>query len=448
MTRFSPAARAFFALVGLGVCAALAVLGVAYTFAPRPAHALVLTDTTHIIEVVTSSTSAIDVEVSYVDYTTTSSTAGAQNTAISTATTTTVLAAPAASTQREVRKVNIRNKGTANNTITVQKDVSGTNYELFEATLLPEGELLYTQEGEWRVYDSAGRLRTTFDPPGFNGKVFIFTKVATATDATSYHYLANKDNGFPGAWSVGTPGVNGVVTACDVVGTAGTGGALSTGSPVLPDPATGGWYLTRFGVGGVAAVNTYALHDIVWYNTGLTVTTTTAQAITSPAFPARDDNGSTNGEGYQIALYALTALGNAAAVSNSTVQYTNSAGTATRTATFSGAVGFQAPATPVIGTFMPFQLQAGDTGVRSIQSVTLNTTYTSGTMMLIVYRTLALDGAALANGPSGSLVMRNAVGVNPGIRVWNDTCFAVGILGATATTAPSFTAGSIELMER
>lgn len=56
------------------------------------------------------------------------------------------------------------------------------------------------------------------------------------------------------------------------------------------------------------------------------------------------------------------------------------------------------------------------------------------------------DGVSAANFPSGSLVSRAQL--NPGVRVYNDTCFAVAVLGAPATTAPSFTAGIIELMER
>lgn len=53
---------------------------------------------------------------------------------------------------------------------------------------------------------------------------------------------------------------------------------------------------------------------------------------------------------------------------------------------------------------------------------------------------------AVANFPSGSLVSR--LPLNPGVRIWNDTCFAVGVIGGIAVTAPSFTAGVVELMER
>ena len=408
-------------------------------------NVVTLDATTETLEVTTSAAVSTDYSVSYLDNASGTMTPGSSHGNINTATTTTVLSAPGASTQRAVTAVTLCNVGSAAQTVVLKHDTTGTERVVGRATLAANECVICANDGTCRVRTSSGAERVQSDRPGYTGRVYTWSKVATAIDTIGYHYLANKDNGFPGAWSVGTPGVNGVVTDCTAVGTAGSGGALSTGSHVIPNPSTGSWYLTRFGVTGVVA-NTYALLDLVWYNTGLTVTTTTNQAITTPAFPARDVNGSANGEDYRIALYALTALGNAAAVANSTVTYTNSAGTAGRTATFSGSVGFQAPATPVIGTWMPFSLQAGDTGVQSIQGITLGTTYTSGTMMLVVYRQLALDGVVTANFPSGSLAKRTEL--NPGVRVYNGTCDAVAVLGAPATTAPSFTAGIVELMER
>lgn len=408
-------------------------------------NVVTLDATTESLELDTSSTSSTDFAVSWVDNASGTMTPGSTTGNVASVAHATIAAAPGASTQRAVTVVKLCNVGSASQTVRLLHDTSGTERVLSRAVLAANECAVWDNAGSLQIRTASGVPRVQSDPTGYSGRTFRWAKAATAIDTIGYHYLSNKDSGFPGAWSVGTPGVNGVATACDVVGTAGTGGALSTGSPVLPDPATGGWYLTRFGT-NAAVINTYQLLDLLWYNTGLTVTTTTNQAITSPAFPARDVNGSTNGEGVGIALYALTALGNAAAVANSTVSYTNSAGTAGRTATFSAVVGFQAPATPVIGTFMPFSLQAGDTGVRSIQGITLGTTYTSGTMMLIAYRLIAADGVGLANGPSGSLVSRAQL--NPGVRVWNDTCFAVAVIGAPAVTAPSFTGGIVELMER
>ena len=64
--------------------------------------------------------------------------ADSQETAITTATTTTILSAPgAATTEKRVKAgmLSIRNKGTADNTITIIVDVSATDYEVAEFTL-------------------------------------------------------------------------------------------------------------------------------------------------------------------------------------------------------------------------------------------------------------------------------------------------------------------------
>ena len=60
-----------------------------------------------------------------------------QVSAITTATTTTVLTAPSSGDFKRVAKgmIRIRNKGAAANTVTLQMDVSATNYELAEFTL-------------------------------------------------------------------------------------------------------------------------------------------------------------------------------------------------------------------------------------------------------------------------------------------------------------------------
>lgn len=408
-------------------------------------NVVTLDATTETLEVTTSAAVNTDYTVSFVDNASGTLTPGSSHGQVTTATTTAILAAPGASTQRAVTAISLCNVGAASQSVVLKHDTSGTERVVGRASLAPNECAAWDNSGAARVLSASGAQRVQSDEPGFNGLALSFALTATATDAIGYSYAYAKDTGTPGAWSPGTPGLNGVVTACDVAGTAGSGGAVSLGTHVLSDPSTGGWYLTRFGL-TAAVANTYALLDVLWYNTGLVVTTTTAQAITTPTFPARDLNGSTNGEGLQIALLTTTANTNAAVISNTTVSYTNSAGTAGRTATFFAAVGFQAPATPVVGTWMPFQLQAGDTGVRSIQSVTLGTSYGAGALTLVVYRVLAVEGVPAANLPSGSLVSRATT--NPGVRVWNDSCFWRVTMGSTATTAPSIYGGLIELMAR
>lgn len=408
---------------------------------PGLASAIELEGSTDALEVVTSSTAQIDYTIKWANRTATAlTTPGTSSGAITTATTTTVVAAPSASNWRLITFMSLRNiSTTAANIVTVQVDRSATNREVFEASLAPSESLIYDGTG-FRVYSSSGVERSmVVDTAGFSGRVFTMGKVATATDAAGYHYAYLKDTGFPGAWAPGTPGLNGDAISCDTAADAVIGGTF-----VLPDP-TSAWYITNFGLTG-AVVGNYELIDVLWFNTGLSVTTTTAQNITFPGLPARDANGSANGEGVYAALYTTTANTNAGVIANTTISYTDQDGNAGATGTFSGTVGFQAPATPVVGTWMPFTLAAGDRGIRSVQSVTLGTSYGAGALSLVLYRSLARAGVPVANTSSGSLNGPNTV--TPGVRIYNDTCFALTAIGNPATTAPSVYNAQIQLMDR
>jgi hypothetical protein len=134
------------------------------------------------------------------------------------------------------------------------------------------------------------------------------------------------------------------------------------------------------------------LYDRLWHNGSIVVTTTTAQTVTSVAWPARDRDGSANGEGVQVAIEVSVATTNAAAIANMALSYTNSANVAGRTATIASF-----PATAVAGTWVIFQLQAGDTGVRSIQSLTIGTSLLTGTVHLVAFRLLATLSVIAAN---------------------------------------------------
>jgi hypothetical protein len=120
---------------------------------------------------------------------------------------------------------------------------------------------------------------------------------------------------------------------------------------------------------------------------------------------------------------------NAGVITNTTITYTNESGTASRTGTFSGTVGWQAPATPVLGTWMPFQLQAGDRGVQSVQTVTLGTSYGAGSLSLILYRPLVTIPNPVAN-VGGIMAPTNM----PGLRIWNNTCVWAIQMGPAGTS--------------
>lgn len=108
---------------------------------------LILALTTDKLQVITSGTAAIDVHASFMDVSGSTVTPGKQNTAISSATTTDVVAAPASSTYRNVKTLNLRNKdASASNTVTVQYNQNATLFELHKVTLRP-GEALEYIEG-------------------------------------------------------------------------------------------------------------------------------------------------------------------------------------------------------------------------------------------------------------------------------------------------------------
>ena len=394
--------------------------------------AITLDATTKIIELTTSSTADIDYAVSWVDATTTVFTPGDGHGTINTATTTVIVAAPAASTQRGVKSISVFNRhATTANIVTVKKDVSGTEYCLFKATLMAGESLQWNDGSEWCVYDATGDKKVNSPVnTGITGRVIPINKVGTATEGTAYWYSFGKDAGFTGAWSPGTPGLNGRATDGT---TAADNGSLTLWTP------TGSLYITETAA-TTTTLCTIMLADVVWVNTGLVVTTTTAQAITSPTFPARDLNGSTNGEGYVIGLLTTTANTNAAAITNATVSYTNSDGTPTRTATLLAVAGDQIPPTPVIGNVVWFQLAAGDKGVRSIQSVTLGTSLTAGAVSLIVARPLTMLSCSQVNV---AIVSKYS---DPGIRIYTGSVI-IPFIKNTSSSAVTLT-GHVVVTER
>ena len=105
-------------------------------------------------------TSQLEVVSSYSDATATGYTGG--NTAIATNDTTDVdiVAAPAASTIRDVDHISVHNKDTVSATVTVKMDVGGTDYILKKAILLTGESLNYAHGTGWQTFDVSGGLKT------------------------------------------------------------------------------------------------------------------------------------------------------------------------------------------------------------------------------------------------------------------------------------------------
>ena len=257
------------------------------------ANAVTLDATTKSVELTTGAAVSTDYVVSYVDGTTTTYVPGTNQGNVATATTTTILAAPAASTQRAVTRVVVTNRGTATQTAQVKLDVSATEYALTPVLSLNAGESLQVNnQGEVSVLTAAGTLREAAPPQtGFAGFNLPFFKVGTASEAVGVNYMYAKDSGTPGAWNPGTPGLDGTADDCST-----SAGAVIAGTHVLSTPSSGGRWLTGAGYTSTV-IQSHVLYDLIWHNTGMVVTTTTAQAITTPTFGARDERGATSGDG-------------------------------------------------------------------------------------------------------------------------------------------------------
>lgn len=188
-------------------------------------------------------------------------------------------------------------------------------------------------------------------------------------------------------WYVaGSPGAS-VAATIGIPGQACTP-ALDTPTGVLggriprTNPVSANAHLSRLAMN--ANINgTLWLIDRLWQNSGLSVTATTAQAITAaPALPARDRNGATSGDDVMAAMEWSAAGGSG--TPTMTLTYTDQSGNAGASATLISV------ASPPAGTFEVFSLAAGDTGVRTPTSFINSVTHgAGGAMHLVLFRLLA-----------------------------------------------------------
>lgn len=212
----------------------------------------------------------------------------------------------------------------------------------------------------------------------------MFAKAVTGTMVAGRPWSLWAIGGNPGAGSHNTTLAGATLSSSS---------AQVAGQIYRTDPGSGNAYLANFG-GSATIPGTLLLCDRLWSNGGFTITSTGAQTINSAAWPSRSSDGTSNGLGVVLGLEISAAAG--AAAPTITVSYTNEAGTAGRSATNS----FATANSPAAGSMFPIGLQAGDAGVRSVQTLTLSASWVSGTMNLVAYRVLAslpLSGAFIPN---------------------------------------------------
>lgn len=194
----------------------------------------------------------------------------------------------------------------------------------------------------------------------------------------SLFYLA----GIPPAAAAPSPGIGGAV--------------LTSYAGQLPftNPVSGNTYLARLQAQATIA-GTLILADRLWHNSGITITSTSEQTFTGAAqIPARDENGENFGVGVFAGIEVSAATGTG--TPTLTLKYTNSDGTADKTATNI----YPTVASSAIGAFYPIGLAAGDVGIQKAQSLTLSATWTSGTIHVVLYRQIARLELTAANTPN------------------------------------------------
>jgi len=203
-------------------------------------------------------------------------------------------------------------------------------------------------------------------------------KVGTAAEAAGVWHSHWYAPGVPGAGAAPSSGVNGGSHSSPLAG------------QILRDAPAGGLdaYLANLRLGATVQ-GVLLLCDRLWTNSGLSVTSTSAQAITPAALPARSEDATANGKGVLAAVEWSAAGG--AGTPTVTLTYTDQDGNTGATGTLVG------NATPVAGAFEVFGLAAGDTGVRAPTSFIQSATRTSGTMHLVLFRILASLSIGQAN---------------------------------------------------
>jgi hypothetical protein len=196
----------------------------------------------------------------------------------------------------------------------------------------------------------------------------------------------------------------------------------------IPDVSTGRLTMlgarvntSTYGAGGMILV------DLLNVSGGLNGTLTTAQTTNLPTAALTRH---TSGEGVMAGIVIYSTVGGTA--TTVTISYTNSAGVSgrTSTATSFGGSGFNQ-----VAILIPIPLQAGDTGVQSIESVTVTaTTGIAGNFGVCMFKPLSMislesaTGAMPLDSVSTGCIIGSLAEIHP------DACLTISVFSAISTS--------------
>lgn len=268
----------------------------------------------------------------------------------------------------------------------------------------------------------------------------------TTAHTAGMWYLLSQTGGNPAASSILGTGTN--LAFQQLLDTTATAAGIQHGGDV-----TGFKTIVNASAFSAAATSmpaVFMLVDLLGFYPITSVTTTGAQTLNNAiTLPARDRSGAANGVGVQALIVPSTVMG--AATPSITLGYTNAAGTAGRSTPSSPALpaGNTAAAVSSVvysgtgaGKYGPFvPLAAGDTGIRSVQSINLSASYVSGVLNLILCRPLL----TLPMTTIGVACERDLLNQLPSLpRVYNGACLAWLMYAGAATPVNSAFYGHLD----
>lgn len=239
----------------------------------------------------------------------------------------------------------------------------------------------------------------------FDSRIQGAAAAATVSGRLTSLWRYNKSNGANGA-------IPSSVAACD---------KSLLGAMPFTNPA-GGRQKWLLGLeGGLAQPGILVLYDRLLHIGGLNATTTTAQTVGGSL------SRYTGGAGNQIWVEIYTQIGTTA--TTITASYTNQAGTSGRTTL---AAAFGGTGLREESRVIPLALQDGDTGVQSVQSVTLAaTTGTAGNFGIVIAKPILYAPCEIAGGAT----LRDTISGLPSTpEIMTDACLAFAFMASVSTS--------------
>lgn len=151
---------------------------------------IILDATDQSLEVVLNeakTTNDLDWVTSYVDVTTTTYTPSSNDGVTNGTTFATIVAAPSASTQRQIKQITVYNNDTKNSTVTIRKNINST-LRILCKIVLHAGDVLQYNDGEgFKVIDNTGSLELT------SGTTLGFSGGTTSNSSTNVLVFSNSN---------------------------------------------------------------------------------------------------------------------------------------------------------------------------------------------------------------------------------------------------------------